>query len=131
MLLVRGTNVYPRAIESIVRSYPEIDEFRVVVSTVDPVTGDRVKSAVVGLHVEAGRAAACCAVMAAVFAAGRTAEYGHKTCSPFRLKSLMPLIESSFFIPVIHISHNLSLTNDLPAYKLGTQCIKLIKRFLV
>lgn len=29
MKLVRGTNVYPRAIESIVRGFPEIDEFQV------------------------------------------------------------------------------------------------------
>lgn len=29
MLLVRGTNVYPRAIESIVREYDEVDEFQV------------------------------------------------------------------------------------------------------
>ncbi len=32
MLLIRGTNVYPRAIESIVRSHPEIDEFQIVVA---------------------------------------------------------------------------------------------------
>lgn len=32
MRLVRGTNVYPRAIESIVRSHPEIDEFQVVLA---------------------------------------------------------------------------------------------------
>lgn len=31
MLLVRGTNVYPRAIESIVREYAAVDEFRIVV----------------------------------------------------------------------------------------------------
>ena len=30
MLLIRGTNVYPRAIEAIVRDYREIDEFRIV-----------------------------------------------------------------------------------------------------
>ncbi|MFC4034776.1 phenylacetate--CoA ligase family protein [Streptomyces polygonati] len=35
MLLVRGTNVYPRAIEAIVREYPEIDEFRIRLHTVD------------------------------------------------------------------------------------------------
>ena len=29
MLLVRGTNVYPRAIEAIVREYPAIDEFQI------------------------------------------------------------------------------------------------------
>lgn len=31
MLLIRGTNVYPRAIESIVRSHSEIDEFQILV----------------------------------------------------------------------------------------------------
>jgi phenylacetate-CoA ligase len=34
MLLVRGTNVYPRAIESIVREHSEVDEFRIVVERV-------------------------------------------------------------------------------------------------
>lgn len=34
MLLVRGTNVYPRAIESIVRQIPEIDEFQILLETV-------------------------------------------------------------------------------------------------
>src|SRR5207244_8841102 len=29
MKLVRGTNVYPRAVESIVREFKEIDEFRI------------------------------------------------------------------------------------------------------
>ena len=29
MKLVRGTNVYPRAVEAIVREYPEIDEFQI------------------------------------------------------------------------------------------------------
>lgn len=33
MLLIRGTNVYPRAIEAIVREYEDIDEFRIVVET--------------------------------------------------------------------------------------------------
>ena len=28
MKLVRGTNVYPRAIEAIVREFPEVDEFQ-------------------------------------------------------------------------------------------------------
>jgi phenylacetate-CoA ligase len=31
MKLIRGTNVYPRAIEAIVREYPEIEEFQAVV----------------------------------------------------------------------------------------------------
>jgi phenylacetate-CoA ligase len=33
MRLVRGTNVYPRAVESIVRSRPEIDEFQIRIVT--------------------------------------------------------------------------------------------------
>ncbi len=32
MKLVRGTNVYPRAIEAIVREYPEVDEFQTVIT---------------------------------------------------------------------------------------------------
>ncbi len=35
MLLIRGTNVYPRAIEAIVREYQDIDEFRIVVETTE------------------------------------------------------------------------------------------------
>ena len=35
MKLVRGTNVYPRAIEAIVREYKEIDEFRIHLYTAD------------------------------------------------------------------------------------------------
>ncbi len=37
MLLIRGTNVYPRAIESIVRERPMIEEFRIVVERVNNV----------------------------------------------------------------------------------------------
>ncbi|MAG56211.1 MAG: phenylacetate--CoA ligase [Planctomycetes bacterium] len=37
MLLIRGTNVYPRAIESIVRSFPTIDEFQILVETINNV----------------------------------------------------------------------------------------------
>lgn len=37
MLLIRGTNVYPRAIESIVRERPAIEEFRIVVERIDNV----------------------------------------------------------------------------------------------
>lgn len=37
MLLIRGTNVYPRAIESIVRSFDSIDEFQILVETVNNV----------------------------------------------------------------------------------------------
>ena len=33
MLLVRGTNVYPRAIEAIVREYPAVDEFQIYLWT--------------------------------------------------------------------------------------------------
>jgi phenylacetate-CoA ligase len=32
MKLVRGTNVYPRAIEAIVREFPEVDEFQTVIT---------------------------------------------------------------------------------------------------
>jgi phenylacetate-CoA ligase len=32
MKVVRGTNVYPRAIEAIVREYPEVDEFQTVIT---------------------------------------------------------------------------------------------------
>ncbi|MTD56050.1 AMP-binding protein [Amycolatopsis sp. RM579] len=49
MKLVRGTNVYPRAVESIVRGHPEISEFQLRISregTRDEIT----------LRVEAGRA---------------------------------------------------------------------------
>jgi phenylacetate-CoA ligase len=31
MKLIRGTNVYPRAIEAIVREFPEVEEFQTVV----------------------------------------------------------------------------------------------------
>ena len=37
MLLIRGTNVSPRAIESIVREYQELDEFRLVVERVNQI----------------------------------------------------------------------------------------------
>lgn len=35
MLLIRGTNVYPRAVEAIVREYPAIDEFQIHLFTKD------------------------------------------------------------------------------------------------
>ncbi len=35
MLLVRGTNVYPRAVEAIVREYPAVDEFQIHLTTVE------------------------------------------------------------------------------------------------
>jgi phenylacetate-CoA ligase len=37
MKLVRGTNVYPRAVEAIVREFPEIDEFRIHLYTAEGV----------------------------------------------------------------------------------------------
>jgi phenylacetate-CoA ligase len=35
MLLIRGVNIYPSSIETILRTFPEIDEFRIVVARVD------------------------------------------------------------------------------------------------
>ena len=35
MRLVRGTNVYPRAVEAIVREYEEIDEFQIHLYTAE------------------------------------------------------------------------------------------------
>lgn len=32
MKLIRGTNVYPRAVEAIVREYPEVEEFQIVIT---------------------------------------------------------------------------------------------------
>ncbi len=37
MLLVRGTNVYPRAVEAIVREYPAVDEFQIRLWTKDDI----------------------------------------------------------------------------------------------
>jgi phenylacetate-CoA ligase len=37
MLLIRGTNVYPRAVEAIVREQPSIDEFQILVENVNAV----------------------------------------------------------------------------------------------
>ncbi len=37
MKLVRGTNVYPRAVEAIVREFPEIEEFQIILTRVDNV----------------------------------------------------------------------------------------------
>jgi phenylacetate-CoA ligase len=37
MKLVRGTNVYPRAVEAIVRDFPEVDEFQIRLYTVDEI----------------------------------------------------------------------------------------------
>lgn len=37
MKLVRGTNVYPRAVEAIVRDFPEIDEFQIHLYTADEI----------------------------------------------------------------------------------------------
>ncbi|HZA61159.1 MAG TPA: phenylacetate--CoA ligase family protein, partial [Actinomycetota bacterium] len=35
MKLVRGTNVYPRAVEAIIREHPEIDEFQIHLYTAE------------------------------------------------------------------------------------------------
>jgi phenylacetate-CoA ligase len=35
MKLVRGTNVYPRAVEAIVREFPEVDEFQIHLYTAE------------------------------------------------------------------------------------------------
>jgi phenylacetate-CoA ligase len=35
MLIVRGVNVYPSSIEDILRSFPEVEEFRITVTRVD------------------------------------------------------------------------------------------------
>lgn len=35
MLIIRGTNVYPSALEAIVRRFPEVDEFRIVAGTAE------------------------------------------------------------------------------------------------
>jgi phenylacetate-CoA ligase len=32
MKIVRGTNLYPRAVEAIVREFPEVDEFQIVIT---------------------------------------------------------------------------------------------------
>jgi phenylacetate-CoA ligase len=37
MKLVRGTNVYPRAVEAILREYPEIEEFQIVLTREDDI----------------------------------------------------------------------------------------------
>ena len=35
MKLIRGTNVYPRAVEALVREHPEIDEFQIHLHTAE------------------------------------------------------------------------------------------------
>jgi phenylacetate-CoA ligase len=35
MRVIRGTNVYPSAVEGVVRRYPELREFRIVLTTVE------------------------------------------------------------------------------------------------
>ncbi len=35
MKLIRGTNVYPRAVEAIVREYPEVEEFQIILTRED------------------------------------------------------------------------------------------------
>ena len=37
MKLIRGTNVYPRAVESIVREHPEIEEFQIILTRKDDI----------------------------------------------------------------------------------------------
>ena len=37
MKLIRGTNVYPRAVEAIVREYPEVEEFQILITREDNV----------------------------------------------------------------------------------------------
>ncbi|MGE3173750.1 MAG: phenylacetate--CoA ligase family protein [Planctomycetota bacterium] len=46
MKLIRGTNVYPRAVEAIVREYPEIEEFQIVITREDDVRDE------ISVHVE-------------------------------------------------------------------------------
>ena len=38
MVVVRGVNVYPTAIENLVRAFPQIDEFQVTVKKVNEMT---------------------------------------------------------------------------------------------
>src|SRR5207247_6863517 len=40
MKLIRGTNVYPRAVEAIVREYPAIDEFQIYIWRKDDLTDE-------------------------------------------------------------------------------------------
>ena len=37
MLIVRGVNIFPSSLESIVRSFPSVEEFRIVIDTVDAI----------------------------------------------------------------------------------------------
>jgi phenylacetate-CoA ligase len=37
MKLIRGTNVYPRAVEAVVREHHEVEEFQIVITRVDSV----------------------------------------------------------------------------------------------
>ncbi len=46
MKLIRGTNVYPRAVEAIVREYPEVEEFQIVITREDNVRDE------ITVHVE-------------------------------------------------------------------------------
>ncbi len=43
MVVVRGVNVYPSAIENLIRAFPEIDEFQVTVDTVDEMAELRIE----------------------------------------------------------------------------------------
>ncbi len=53
MLIVRGVNVFPSAIENIVREFPEVDEFAVEVYRVEEMDEMEVKIEVVGSEPEA------------------------------------------------------------------------------
>jgi len=60
MKLVRGTNVYPRAVEAIVREHPEVDEFQIHLYTAEGIR-DEIE---VLIEVPEGDADAVCATVA-------------------------------------------------------------------
>lgn len=60
---IRGTNVYPRAVEAIVREHPEIDEFQLVLSTHDEHGRDEVT---VRCEMKPGQSAAWAAIFPAL-----------------------------------------------------------------
>jgi phenylacetate-CoA ligase len=60
MKLVRGTNVYPRAVEAIVREHPEVDEFQIHLYTAEGIR-DEIE---VLIEVPEGDADAVCAAVA-------------------------------------------------------------------
>jgi len=56
MKLVRGTNVYPRAVESIVREHPEIDEFQIHLFTAEGIRDEiEVRVEIPDANVDASR----------------------------------------------------------------------------